>query len=188
MRKTIGRIGARGYQSEVGTTRQDRERLDDMLSSQTPPAGKTEDQALMEGLRRGQQFDNAPSWAFDHLVAEAKKHDPNFVFRRGMVYQPTLANFHGDPVAFVESAADVRRAAEINKKWVRGAVNDEGPEVAPLGPAEIADDLVWDGVRDRCAENPDLAAKLRESPEKIKEVFSEVKQESSGDGLYDKTS
>lgn len=184
MRKTIGRIGARGYRSEEGTTSADKTRLTEMLVARTPPGGKTEDGALMEGFSRGQQFESTPEIG-DAYVALTRQQDPNFN-PKGKVYQNTLARFPGDPRAWVESAADVKRAAQLNNMVVRGAVNCEGPDVGPSAPTQIADDIVWDGVADRCKADPDLANRVRTNPEKRKEVFAEVKKEASGEGLYEK--
>lgn len=127
--------------------------LAEMFALGQGPTLKT-DATFLAGLStNGSQFENTPHFG-DYYAAEARKHgqDP-----KGKVYLSGLAAFPGDPEAWVEGRADIKRVAEKRGWGVRGAVDvkvcTEGPPL-PSGPAE---DLVAERMQRMVANNPELA-------------------------------
>lgn len=73
----------------------------------------------------------------------------------GKYYLSGLAEFPGDPAAWVSDRGDVLRVArEKNLRILDGYVTHEPIEREPVADVEIADDLIEDEVRDILDENP----------------------------------
>jgi hypothetical protein len=114
--------------------------------------GIVTDSIFNEGRFSGQdQFAKCPAqgaW----LRAEAEKHGVNTT---GKYYLSGLADFPGDPTAWVSDRGDVLRVAEAkNLRIMDGYVKHEPHEVEPMPDVEIADDLVEREVDRTMAECP----------------------------------
>jgi hypothetical protein len=73
----------------------------------------------------------------------------------GKVYSRPLASGPGDPEAWIDGKADVRRICEQRGIGCEGAVTVKGREVEPFDPetARIADDIVQTEVERRLGDN-----------------------------------
>jgi hypothetical protein len=95
------------------------------------------------------------------LLAEAKAAGVN---PRGKVYKGGLADFPGDPRAWVESRGDCIRLAEERGITLEGGINYKPPEtVAPTDwsdkPYRVADDIIEDRWEDAVEADPGLLSK-----------------------------
>ena len=143
--------------------------LADMFAHQRGPSLNT-DATFMSGFCNGNQFEDQP-WVGDMYRKEAKAAGVNIT---GKVYKSSLADYPGDPTAWVSDRADVRRVCEEKGKACVGAVNYRPP--APISApvdAPLASDIVGtkvseilDGlpVADRQhVDTADLAEQVREA-------------------------
>ena len=145
----------------------------DMLASRQGPGLKT-DTSMYAGFGTlEKQFeDNQPH--LRKITEEAQKRgykpNPNYV------YEPSLATFVGDPLAFVppnEAENHIRHVCEKRGMGCQGAVNIKPPQVEPKQGPRLAEDLVREGVGIICRENPDKAFKpQRELREEAIERFA----------------
>ena len=138
-------------------------RFDDMVEAGQGP-GLMTDSVFLEGRCNGNQFEKTPAQG-DYLrgVAEAAGQST-----KGKVYLGGLANYPGDPEAWVDGRGDVQRVAEQRGYNVAGAVTVQAAgrnEPAPAVP--LAPDLLADGVQEEAARTgqdvtPDLVEKVRQ--------------------------
>lgn len=154
---------------EMCLTQGTSETLAEMFALGQPPMSDS-DREFLEGFCNGNQFEDEP-WAGDMYRKEAKAAGVSIT---GKVYKSSLADYPGDPTAWVSDRADVRRVCEEKGKACVGAVNYRppapisGPKDEPLAPdiigtkvSEIIDGLP---VADRPhVDTADLAEQVREA-------------------------
>lgn len=111
-------------------------RLAEMLALQSPPAVKGTDRTLMQGRYNNEQLDSMPPDHARQMIAAAKSAGIN---PSGKYYCSGLADKRGpgDPKAWIDSVADVKRVAMERNLTVTGAVNHKGipqprPQSKPL--------------------------------------------------------
>lgn len=91
--------------------------------------------------------------SFIHRLLRAKA-ERSGISTVGKWYCRGLAEFPGDPRAWISSASDVRRIAEERKFNVSGVVNYNAREVAPASDIDVAPDLIYNEVSDILAAEP----------------------------------
>lgn len=137
--------------------------------------GVMTDSVFLQGMStNGSQFEGQ-EWAGDYYREVAEAHGQSV---KGKVYLSGLAEFPGDPRAWVDGRGDVQRVLEERGWNGRGAVNVKAP--GPLGETErvsVADDIVEQEVQEELAADPGLAdmdpGELRhEVKEKLKPHWS----------------
>lgn len=111
-------------------------RLAEMLALQSPPAVKGTDRTLMQGRYNNEQFNGMPPDHARQMIQTAKRAGIN---PNGKYYCGGLADKRGpgDPKAWIDSVADVKRVAAERNLTVTGAVNHKGipqprPQSKPL--------------------------------------------------------
>jgi len=104
------------------------ERWAEMCALQCPPGTKGSDRAFMEGRLNQQWLDNMPKKQAQTILREARAAgiDPS-----GKVYVGGLADgrAHRDPLAWVDSTADIKKVARQRNLTVEGAVTHQGTPV-----------------------------------------------------------
>lgn len=124
----------------------------EMLATRTFPGVKT-DAIFNEGKFSGQstgECDARGTW----LRAQAEAAG---VSTTGKWYCSGLADFPGDPTAWVDSRGDVLRIAEAKNMTVRGYVEHKAHETDPGEDLAIDDGLIEDEVADILESNPHAA-------------------------------
>lgn len=119
----------------------------------------------------GDQFEGDDQ-TLEHITSVAQRNG----YKPGAndVYTPALADYPGDPAAFVPpdgGRGHIRRVCESRGEGCRGLVNVKPVQYDPTpdtGPP-IAEDLIQNGVNDAIREDPSLAAKRQE----VRENFIE---------------
>lgn len=143
----------------------DPSRFDDMVNSGIPPGANT-DREFLFGHVNGNQFEGQ-DFAADHHKKVAKAAG---VSTTGKVYLSGLAEYPGDPRAWVSGRGDVQKVAEERGWGVEGAVNVKRQPAPPRPAIEVADDLVELHLAERLAKDPALAEKPRdEAKHEVKE-------------------
>ena len=116
-------------------------RMAEMLALQSPPGVKGTDRTFMEGRLNNQQFDAMPRRQALGMIraARAAGINPN-----GKYYAAGLADKRGagDPEAWVDGAADIKRVAEKRNLTVSGAVTHKGTEMPPPSKKPLSDRLM----------------------------------------------
>lgn len=144
-------------------------KLAEMLSDGRPPGLRTGNEFFTGQRTNGSQFAAAPAMG-EKYAAEARRMG---VSTAGKYYSHQLADYPGDPKAWVSDVDDFKRLAR-----------ERGAGCEPLGlktimrndeptPA-LADDLVAEEVTMRVHSDPDLAAKVKENPRKLDELKAQV--------------
>jgi hypothetical protein len=119
-------------------------RFAEMAALQSPPGTKGTDRAFMQGRLNQEWLDKMPKKQADTILREAKKAGVDVT---GKVYIGGLADLraHKDPMAWVDSTADIKRVAEARNLTVEGAVTHKGtpmpPESKSLSELIIKEDL-----------------------------------------------
>ena len=144
------------------------ETLAEMFSLGQAPSPQT-DATFTSGWCNGNQFEDQP-WVGDLYKREAVAAGVDITGRR---YLHQLADYPGDPRAWVSDRGDVRRVCEEAGRHCRGAVN-YNPPAPTSGPvdAPLADDIVFEKVAEIVSGLPeadrphvdtlDLAEQVRE--------------------------
>jgi hypothetical protein len=122
-----------------------------MLATRSFPGIRT-DSIFNEGRFSGQdQFIDCPAkgaW----LRRQAEEAG---VSTTGKYYLSGLAEYPGDPTAWVDSMSDVRRVAREKNLAIReGYLTQKAVEREPMADVEIADDIIDNEVADILDENP----------------------------------
>ncbi len=111
----------------------------------------------------------------------------NGVSSEGKTYCSQLASFPGDPSAWIDSVADVKRVAADKGMTLEGGINytPSGVLDNPVddldGPYEVAEDIIDDEIVSAAEDNPDLAEEWVAKPEKLADAREQVKEIFSGD-------
>lgn len=126
-------------------------RLAEMFASGKPPRGKTDDtfNAIQDNAN-GKQFERQP--AIGDLYR--KQAEAAGVSTTGKTYLSALAEYPGDPHAWVSGRGDVARRCKEKGWGCEGAVSLKGREYEHR-PVALAEDIVQAEVEKRLAENPD---------------------------------
>lgn len=125
-------------------------RLALMLATRKPP-GIVTDSVFLKERRHGQQFASCPALGnYYRRTAEGLGQSTT-----GKVYLPSLADFPGDPSAWVSGRGDVERVARAKGYGVSGLVNVKPSEREPIPDVEIAPEIVEREVAEILRENPD---------------------------------
>lgn len=133
-------------------------RLAEMLALHAAPRAMT-DRELFAGVGTLAQQFAGNDLQLNHITAEAQKHGykPNV----NDVYQPGLARFAGDPLAFISPSGgrgQIQKHCEVNGVACHGAVNIKARELEnPVEAGQLAPDIVANLVGQKIAANPDLA-------------------------------
>lgn len=124
-------------------------RLAEMLAARKFPALKT-DSTFNAGRCNGNQFEDVPGLG-DHYkkIAEAAG-----VSTTGKYYCSGLADFPGDPTAWVSDRGDVLRVAREKNLNVDGDVTHRASEREPIPDIDVADDLIDREVAEILDEDP----------------------------------
>jgi hypothetical protein len=125
-----------------------------MLVSQSPPMSDT-DREFLEGHVNGSQFAKTPHMG-DFYQAEAQAAG---VSTTGKVYKASLAEYPGDPRAWIGSREDAKKLVEERGWNAEGAVTVRSPKEGAPPPIDLAPDLVEDLAQDALAKDPSLAEK-----------------------------
>lgn len=138
-------------------------RLAEMLACAQPPQAQT-DREFLEGRCNGNDFEKMPALGdlYRRRAASAG------VDVTGKVYLPGLAEFPGDPEAWVSGRGDVQDVCERKglgcpQLHIKPQVSEPAPEIS------VADDLVAEHAERRIEANPSLAERPRA------EVLAETK-------------
>lgn len=131
-------------------------RLAASLALKRFPAIKT-DSIFNEGRVNGNQFEHCPRQGdFLRKIAEEAG-----VSTTGKYYCRGLAEYPGDPMAWVSDRGDVLRVARAkNLNIVDGYVTHKARDVEPMADVPIAADLVEDEVADILDANPGAKPEL----------------------------
>lgn len=135
----------------------------ELLATRSFPGLRT-DSIFNEGRCNGNQFEQCPDRGeYYRRIAEAQG-----VSTTGKSYLSGLAQYPGDPRAWVSDRGDVLRVARENNLTVSGYVEYAPPEAEPRPPVTIAKDIVEREVADIVTKYPDLTED--EVREKVIEV------------------
>ncbi len=133
--------------------------LAELLATRSFPGVRGTDRSFMQGRHLdGSQFEGTPPGVGRDYVAKALAAGVN---PAGKYYSGPLARFPGDPQAWVDSLADVRRIAEERNLSVQGAIHREATVADPVpgssGPYRVAPEIVAEHMADRLAADPAAA-------------------------------
>jgi hypothetical protein len=143
----------------------------DMLASRQPPGGMTDNVAVAGIGKLGDQFKGKRGEIqLNKIIASAKRH--GYTPNPNDIYQPGLAQFAGDPKAFIPSGAGyrshIKKICEANDLACEGTVNvkrrqyRDAPKQIPL-----AEKLIRELTPKVLAKDPALA---RKKPQEIREA------------------
>jgi hypothetical protein len=121
------------------------DRLAEMLASRRAPRMDTD----KEFFKRIGGMEQLPEEYREHVVQDARAcgYEPS----PGDTYMPGLADFRGDPKAFISRATGGK--AKVKQHLDRCK---SGPMEDPLAKTTIADDIVVERIQDMVAEDPGL--------------------------------
>lgn len=139
----------------------------EMLALQQSPAIQT-DATFLAGHCNGNQFEKTPIVG-DFYRTEAERAGVN---TKGKVYKSSLAEYAGDPKAWVSGRSDIVKVAEERGWGVKGSVNVKLDNTRkPMDDIDVAPDLVHERVFHRAAANPDVMRRP------YRDVFEETKEQ-----------
>ncbi len=136
-------------------------KLAESLAFREGPALRT-DVTLLQGHSNGNQFEKTPqigNW-YRHMARKAG------VSTQGKVYLSSLANFPGDPRAWVSDRHDVQQLVKERGWKVNGAVNqnsqpqEEPKDHRPAGG--VAPDIIENELTRAIEQNPEIAPTPKE--------------------------
>ncbi len=140
-----------------------------LLASQKFPATRT-DVDFNRGRVNGNQFEQTPDQG-DHLKSMAEAAGVNTT---GKWYCRGLADYLGDPTAWVSDRHDVLSVAKAKNLTVHGLVEHEGHEVEAMPDIDVADDVMdmdlewWQNQNPDLLRNENSRAELREDLRQIR--------------------
>ncbi len=128
-----------------------------MVALQQPPGTKGSDRAFQQGRLDGNWLDDLPVHQARRIVREAKAAGIDI---SGKQYMSGLANKlgHCDPKAWVSDIADVRRVAKERNLQVRGIVDIEAREEAPIRK-DLNPRIAKELAKKEIAKNPSMSMK-----------------------------
>ena len=140
-------------------------RLADMLASRKAPGTRGTDSVFLQG----QQHDPFAGLSAWETAVRAEQARAAGIVTTGKVFKSGLADKRGagDPLAWVSSMDDVKKAAAIKGKVLQGAVNYTPPELPPKPDIKLAEDLVRKYARQEIAKDPTKKWNKRELREKV---------------------
>jgi hypothetical protein len=128
--------------------------LAEMFAHQQAPLPKSDTAFLAAINPGGQQFADNPELG-ERMAAPARAAGVNIT---GATYLSGLAEFPGDPRAWIRGKGDVEKLCTERNWQCRGAVNVNAETgVAPMAAVDVAPDLVEAKALDMIEANPDLA-------------------------------
>ena len=141
----------------------------DMLESRHAPIMANSDRAFMQGA--GAQ---TLTHGLDQLSAErslARAHAAG-INTHGKVFMSQLGT-PDNHLAWVSGIDDLRTSLKLQGKGceslgIKPVVKDPGPDVP------LAEDIIHEEIATRMIENPDLAAKVKENPNIVHDLKSEI--------------
>ncbi len=135
-----------------------------LCALQQPPGTKGTDRAFQEGRLDGNWLDDLPPRQAKRIVREAKAAGINI---SGKQYMSGLANKlgHCDPAAWVGDVGDLKRVAKERNLTVRGIVDIDGHEEAPVR-RDINPRLAKELAKQEMAKSPGLS--MRDAIAKVK--------------------
>jgi len=122
----LGRDAVQTYKNAL----QYGERWAVMCATQTPPGTRGTDRSFMHGRLNQQWLDDMPKKQAKTILADAKSAG---IDTAGKVYMGGLADgrAHKDPMAWVDSTADILKVAKARNLTVEGAVTHRGIPMPP---------------------------------------------------------
>lgn len=143
-------------------------RLAEMLASQRAPASRTDREFLADAGTLGKQF-GRDQFGLEKRVQIARSlgYNPS----PNDVYVDALADFPGDPRAFVKPSApkgDIKRQAQARNISLNGAVKHKASQRPPKPRVKLAPDIVRDIYREKVRQDPGVAFKDK------REVVAEI--------------
>jgi hypothetical protein len=127
--------------------------------------GFTTDDTFMKGKKTGDQFADCPIVGqYYREMAEA-----NGVSTTGKMYLRGLAEYPGDPRAWVSSKADVLAVCKERGWKCEGVVEYTPPELPPAPDVRLADDLVEREVAEILEESPGA------NPDEIRDTVTQIR-------------
>lgn len=127
--------------------------LAEMFASATGPCLQTDTAFLAAFGANGAQFEKTNDLVRDHYAAEAKRAGVSI---KGKIYHSGVAEFPGDPRAWVDNLSDVKRICE-KKGWQAeegGSVKVKGREFEHKPVDGVADHILDREVNQICAALP----------------------------------
>jgi hypothetical protein len=120
-------------------------RMAEMLASRQAPRLDTDKVffSRMGGL------EELPEGYREHVIEDARAH--GYAPSPGDTYLPGLADFRGDPKAFVSRATGAKRKLKEHIDRCKA-----GPLEDPLGKPTLAEDIISERMQDMAAEDPGL--------------------------------
>lgn len=129
--------------------------LAEMFAFQQPPMSKS-DREMLQGHVNGSQFEKVP-YVGDFYKEVARRAG---VSTTGKVYLSQLANFPGDPRAWVSDRHDVQKVCEERDWSCDGMVSRKRvKDLTPPVEKDISDDIVNEEVASIMEESPGIAVK-----------------------------
>jgi hypothetical protein len=150
----------------------------EMVALAQPPGISGTDSVFLEGHCNGNQFANTPEVGeYYRSVAEAAG-----VSTEGKVYKSGLANYPGDPKAWVSGRGDVLRVVRERNWSCEGAVRHDRVRGIYDGEPDVplADDLVDAFVEEAVREHPERGLDLPKLRREIIEKHGYKKDPSVG--------
>lgn len=142
--------------------------LAEMLALQAVPQIVT-DNTFLTGHANGSQFEKRPEMG-DFYRRRAEAGGQNV---KGKVYLSGLAEYPGDPRAWVSGRGDVQKVCEERGYGCDGAVTvKRDRSVEPPPPVDVADDIVDEHAQMIVAKEPERGR----TPEKKAELKEQVRQ------------
>lgn len=126
--------------------------LSEMFALGQPPMSNT-DREFLQGTENGRQFEHSPEMG-DHHAAIARAAGVDI---KGAVYKAGLAEYPGDPRAWVRGRGDVERLLAERGWGCEGAVNVPVTKIAEPTGGRLSPDLVEDEVQAILETVPDPA-------------------------------
>ncbi len=124
--------------------------LAEMFALRQPPMSNT-DREFLEGRCNGNQFEKQPAAGeFYRSMALAGGVNPV-----GKVYCSGLAEYAGDPRAWVSGRGDIQRICEERGWGCQGSVNLPVRNVAERGSGELAPDIIESKIKEVLAQTPE---------------------------------
>lgn len=128
-------------------------RLAEMFALQQPPMSNT-DREFLEGHANGNQFEKTPHIG-DWYKRQARQAGVDV---KGKVYLSGLADYPGDPEAWVSDRSDAQRLVEKRGWECEGAVNVKARPTGESKPVGLAEDLIQAEMATRLEAHPEPQA------------------------------